>query len=92
MILFNILYILSNSFTASEFKSIFDQTFGPLGGILTGLFIGLIIMTRFRGAVAYRSGSYETNVKYVGMGLTFVYFALCLGLFFGLKRNSYLTC
>jgi membrane associated rhomboid family serine protease len=52
MILFNILYVLANNFTSSIIP--IDQAFGSLGGLFTGVFVGMIMMTRFRGAAANR--------------------------------------
>jgi hypothetical protein len=52
MILFNILYVLANNFTSSITP--IDQAFGSLGGLFTGVFFGMIMMTRFRGAEADR--------------------------------------
>lgn len=54
---------------------------GNLGGFLTGLCFGLILMPSVRRD-AHHPKSFEKKVRYVGVGLTFFYFTLMLLLFF----------
>lgn len=61
--------------------------YGHLGGLLTGFLFACIVMTRFRGAEAFRAGSYESKVKIFGMGGLAFCFILFFTLFFALKNN-----
>lgn len=58
----------------------FYQTdnYGHLGGLLTGAFVGMFILTPIGGPPE----KYEKNVKYFGYGITAFYFILGMSLFF----------
>ena len=59
--------------------------FGHLGGFISGLFFGLIVMVRFRADHANRNGSYEKKVGYVGIFTSVVFFTLCFSLFYTVR-------
>lgn len=54
------------------------DNYGHLGGLLTGAFSGMFILSPIGGPPE----QYEKNVKYVGYGLTLLYFVLGFSLFF----------
>jgi len=94
VVVFVLLFSLLLSLNSGDPKDIMSSSsvdiFGHLGGLITGFFFACIVMTRFRGAEALRAGSYETKVKYVGMGGSAFCFILFFTLFFALKNNP--TC
>jgi len=60
--------------------------YGHIGGWLTGLFLGMVVMIRLRGQMAEMAGAYEKKVKYVGLGLFAFFFVLCFTLLFTVRN------
>lgn len=75
IVLFSVLMAFSNSGNTVD-------TYGHLGGFISGFFVGIVVMVRFRGQEAAARGSYEKKVQIVGVIMTFIFYVLLTTLFF----------
>jgi membrane associated rhomboid family serine protease len=87
VLLFSLLLSVNSSDPTDILSYASVDIYGHLGGLITGFFFACIVMSRFRGAEAFRAGSYENKVKIFGMGGSAFCFILFFTLFFALKNN-----
>ena len=83
-VVFILMFSLLNSLQSDDSLSVVDL-YGHLGGLITGFFFACIVMPQFRGAEAHLRGSYESKVRYLGIGGSAFSFILFFTLFFALK-------
>jgi tetrahydromethanopterin S-methyltransferase subunit E len=62
--------------------------YGHIGGFLTGLFFGMIIMVQFRGSVARQRGSYEKKVVIIGIIMLLILLILDFSLFYTVSKSA----
>lgn len=78
--IFMLLYTLpGQSKNTAAFKAV--DVASNCGGFIIGFCFGLVIVPRVRRAATY-AGSYEKTCMMVGAGLTVVYFAILMSLFY----------
>lgn len=89
MVCFVLFFSIIMSFSSGNFVSGYGSvdTYGHLGGLISGFFIAAYLMVHFRGSEAARRGSYEGKAKLVGLGGTMFFFILNLTLFFTVTKN-----
>ena len=76
VVLFNVVFVLQGSANGQS-QSLVDN-YGHLGGLITGAFAGMIMVTPMGGP----AGPYEKKVKVAGIVLTSIFFATFFALFF----------
>jgi len=77
---FMLLYTLpGQSANTTSFKVV--DIASNCGGFIIGFFFGLVVMPRVRRQASF-AGSYEKKVFMIGFGMSIVYFAIVLSLFY----------
>ena len=76
VVLFNVLFLLQGAASGQTENQV--DNYGHLGGLITGTFAGMIMITPMGGP----PGPYEKKVRIVGIVLTSIFFATFIALFY----------